>query len=90
MKRVDDKPLANRLMDMARKLYLAMNGCGYARADIRMNEDGELFMLEINPNNGILYKPEDLGPADIMMEYDEDGHDGFLDRIFRSAMIRRR
>ena len=89
LNRVDDKSLADRLMDMTRRLYLAMNGCGYARADIRMNEDGELFMLEINPNNGILYKPEDLGPADIMMEYDKDGHDGFLDRIFRSATVRR-
>jgi hypothetical protein len=32
------KPLADRLKDMTRKLYLAMNGVGYARADIRMNE----------------------------------------------------
>jgi D-alanine-D-alanine ligase len=88
LKRVEDKPLAKRLKDMTRKLYLAMNGVGYARADIRMNEASELFMLEINPNNGILYKPEDLGPADIMMEYDPSGHDGFLERIFRSAIIR--
>lgn len=53
-----------------------------------MNQAGELFIIEINPNNGVLYKLEDLGPADIMMEYDKDGHDGFLDRIFRSAIIR--
>lgn len=88
LKRVEDEPLADRLKDMTRRLYLALNGVGYARTDIRMNEDGELFMLEINPNNGILYKPEDLGPADVMMEYDDAGHDGFLDRIFRSALLR--
>ena len=88
LKRVEDEPLADRLKDMTRRLYLSLNGAGYARTDIRMNEDGQLFMLEINPNSGILYKPEDLGPADIMMEYDEAGHDGFLDRIFRSAIIR--
>ena len=70
LNRVEDGLLARRLMEMTRKLYLEMNGNGYARADIRMNEAGELFILEINPNNGILYKPEDLGPADIMMEYD--------------------
>lgn len=87
LKRVEESVLASRLMDMTRRLYSAMSGCGYARCDIRMNNRGELFILEINPNNGILYKPEDLGPADIMMEYDPDGHDGFLDRIFRSAMI---
>jgi D-alanine-D-alanine ligase len=90
LKQVDDVALANHLKDMTRRLYIAMNGVGYARTDIRMSEMGELFILEINPNNGILYKPEDLGPADIMMEYDPDGHAGFLDRIFRSAMIRQR
>jgi D-alanine-D-alanine ligase len=88
LNRVEDKTLAKRLMEMTRKLYLAMHGTGYARTDIRMNEAGELFILEINPNNGILYKPEDLGPADVMMEYDAEGHGGFLDRIFRSAIIR--
>lgn len=88
LKRVDDQALAERLMEISRRLYLAMHGSGYARTDIRMNEAGELFVIEINPNNGILYKPEDLGPADIVMEYDKDGHDGFLDRIFRSAIIR--
>jgi hypothetical protein len=35
-------------------------------------------------------KPENPGPADIMMEYDPDGHDGFLNHIFRSAIIRQR
>lgn len=90
LNRVEETVLASRLKEMTSKLYLAMSGVGYARTDIRMNESGELFMLEINPNNGILYKPEDLGPADIMMEYDPAGHDGFLDRIFRSAIIRQR
>lgn len=88
LKRVEDEALASRLIEMTHNLYVAMNGIGYARCDIRMNKAGELFTLEINPNNGILYKPEDLGPADIMMEYDPDGHDGFLDRIFHSAIIR--
>jgi len=88
LKQVEDEGLAASLKDMTRRLYKAMNGVGYARTDIRMNQNGELFIIEINPNNGILYKPEDLGPADIMMEWDKDGHTGFLDRIFRSAMAR--
>jgi D-alanine-D-alanine ligase len=88
LKRVEDDKLAVRLKDMTWKMYRAMNGVGYARCDIRMNESGELFMLEINPNNGILYEPKDLGPADIMIEYDPDGHNGFLDQLFRSALVR--
>lgn len=90
LKPVEDKKLARRLKDMLRELYLAMNGVGYARGDLRMGPDGQLYMIEINPNCGILFKPEDLGPADVMMEYDTAGHAGFLDRLFRSALVRER
>lgn len=55
-----------------------------------MNGHEELFMLEIEPNNGILYEPTDIGHADIVMEYDPDGHSGFLGRTFRSVIIRER
>jgi D-alanine-D-alanine ligase len=88
LKKVDDERLASRLTRMTGRLYKALHGVGYARCDFRMNKQGELFMLEINPNNGILYEPKDIGHADIMMEYDPDGHEGFLDRIFRSALMR--
>jgi len=90
LKKVEDVKLVSRLKEMTRKMYLAMNGVGYARCDVRMNKAKELFMLEINPNSGILYEPKDIGHADIMMEYDPDGHKGFLDRMFRSALLRHR
>ena len=88
LKPVEDKTLSESLMETSHKMYLAMNGVGYARCDIRRGPDGQLYMIEINPNCGILFKPEDLGPADVMMEYDAKGHAGFHDRIFRAAMIR--
>ncbi|HXQ32481.1 MAG TPA: hypothetical protein VN843_00530 [Anaerolineales bacterium] len=88
LKPVNNQALSLCLMEMARDMYLAMNGVGYARCDVRMGPDEQLYMIEINPNSGILFKPEDLGPADVMMEYDVNGHAGFLDRIFRAAMIR--
>ena len=85
---VEDAALAERLQDMSRKLYLGMGGVGYGRTDIRMNSDGELFILEINPNCAILYMPDENGPADVPITYDPDGHRGFMDRIFRSAIAR--
>jgi len=63
-----------------------MDGIGYGRCDIRMNAQGELFILEINPNGAIMLKPEEYGPADYMILYDEDGYRGFFDRIFRCAL----
>lgn len=88
IKRVRNRALAERIQDMSRKLYVGLGGVGYGRTDIRMNADGELFALEINPNCAILYAPEDQGPADVPITFDQGGHRGFFDRIFRSAILR--
>lgn len=88
IKRVKDTALAARIQEMSKKLYLGLGGTGYGRVDIRMNADGELFALEMNPNCAILYRLVDQGPADIPITYDPDGHRGFFDRIFRSAILR--
>ena len=85
---VKDVELIQRLQDIGRKFYLAMGCTGYGRCDVRMRENGELVILEINPNGGILYRPEEYGPADYMILYDKDGYYGFFDRIFRSALVR--
>ena len=71
-------------------MYLASCGTGYGRCDIRVNEQGEIYILEINSNCGILYRPEEYGPADYMILYDKDGYYGFFDRIFRSAIARQK
>ena len=88
LKPVPAESLAANLMEMTRAVYLELGCVGYARSDIRMREDGELVMIEINPNPGILFKPEHYGPADVAMEYDPEGHDGFFKRAFRSAALR--
>jgi D-alanine-D-alanine ligase len=87
-RQVTEPDLRSRLQADARKLYLALGLTGYGRCDVRMNNNGELFILEINPNAGLLYMPEEYGPADYMILYDADGYDGFFDRIFRSAFAR--
>jgi D-alanine-D-alanine ligase-like ATP-grasp enzyme len=88
-RKVEDSGLAARLQAAGRSLYRGIGGTGYGRCDIRVKADGSLFVLEINANAGILYKPEEYGPADYMILYDKDGYYGFFDRIFRSAILRR-
>ena len=85
---VSDPALMKRLKTLVKKIYIALGGAGYGRADIRMNQDGELFLLEINPNPSVLNMPAEKASADYMMEDDPGGVDGFLDRIFRSAIVR--
>ncbi len=86
---VTDSALSKRLKTLVKKIYLALGGTGYGRADVRMNAEGRLFLLEINPNPSVLNMPEEKASADYMMEDDPGGVDDFLDRIFRSAIIRR-
>ena len=85
-----DPELAKRIQDIGRRFYLAMGCTGYGRCDVRMRENGELVILEINPNGGVLYRPEEYGPADYMILYDPQGYFGFFDRIFRSALARQK
>ncbi len=87
---VKDPDLVARIQDTCRRMYLAIGGTGYGRCDIRMKEDGSLYVLEINANPGILYLPEEFGPADYMILYDKDGYYGFFDRIFRAAIARQK
>lgn len=89
-KEVTDSGLKARLQDMGRRMFLAMGIAGYGRCDIRMNDAGELFILEINPNPAIMLPPKEYGPADYMILYDRDGYKGFFDRIIETAFIRQK
>lgn len=85
----DDDELAERLEDISRKLFLGLNGAGYGRCDIRMNEQGELFMLEINPNCDVAYPLEQAGSADLILLHEPWGHREFFEKIIRAALKRR-
>jgi D-alanine-D-alanine ligase len=87
-KRVTDPELIPRLHDIAIRMYKAMDGVAYGRCDIRMNAQGELFVLEINPNAAIMLTPEEYGPADYMILYDEGGYRLFFERILKVALLR--
>ena len=87
-KQVTDPELVARLQDAAIRMYKAMEGVSCGRCDMRMNEKGELFILEINPNPAIMLAPEEYGPADYMILYDPGGYKVFFDRLIRVAFIR--
>jgi D-alanine-D-alanine ligase len=87
-KEVTDPELIARLHDIAIRMYQAMDGVSCGRCDIRMNEQGELFVLEINPNPAIMLRPEEYGPADYMILYDPGGYKLFFERLIKVALIR--
>lgn len=64
--------LKNKLCELSEQAYRAVGGNGYARVDIRMEEDSQkLFVLEVNPNPGISSIPlstfddNDLGATSV-------------------------
>ncbi|MBV6400778.1 MAG: D-alanine--D-alanine ligase [Anaerolineales bacterium] len=86
--RVTDPELIPRLQDIGVRMYKAIGAVSYGRCDVRMNERGEMFILEINPNPAIMLRPDEFGPADFMILYDEGGYRVFFDRMFRVAKLR--
>ncbi|MCB0128867.1 MAG: hypothetical protein KDE58_41660, partial [Caldilineaceae bacterium] len=83
---VTDPVLIERLKEMGQRAFLGVDGRSYGRCDIRMNEAGELFLLEVNPNCGLFYPPEAMGSADLALLNDARGHRHFVDAIIRAAL----
>src|SRR5450631_3083922 len=87
---VDDEILDARLRDVSARFFVALNGASFGRCDLRVDRSGVPFMLEINPNCGVYYPPEDAGSADLCLAHDSEGHAGFTRRLIRAALHRHR
>lgn len=45
----------DEIVDLCKKAYWALGLNGYARLDLRMNKNGEVFLLEANPNPNLSF-----------------------------------
>ena len=87
---VTDPALSEAILQRSRDLFLSLGGTGYGRCDLRMNAEGELFMLEINPNCSVFYPTGSFGSADAILALDRGGHRGFLEHLIACARRRQR
>ena len=85
---LDEPALEKRVRDYTTRIFQEFHARGYARCDFRLGKDGEIYMLEINPNCGVFYPPSDPGSADFSLINDPIGYQGFLDLIIRSGLKR--
>ena len=70
--------------------FKELGGNGYARCDYRMDANGDIYMLEINPNCGIFYPPHEPGSADFSLLNDPvTNHTKFMKLILHNAHNRR-
>jgi D-alanine-D-alanine ligase len=86
---VADPVLDARLRDAAARFFVALNGASFGRCDLRVDRKGTPYMLEINPNCGVYYRPEEAGSADLCLAHDPAGHVGFTRQLIRAALQRR-
>ncbi len=85
---VPDGDLSDRLRRDSALFFVGLNGSSFGRCDIRMDADGRLYMLEINPNCGVYYPESDAGSADFALLHDPRGHQGFTDLLVEAALAR--
>lgn len=83
-----DPVLEERLKDAALKIFQGFGGVGYARLDFRVNDQNEIFFLEINFTCSVFYKDGYEGSADYILKCDGIGQAGFLRKIVAEGMAR--
>ena len=84
-----DQTLDGALRSAASRTFSALDGSGYGRCDLRLNDAGAPFLLETNPNCGVFYPPGEYGSADHILDSDPAGHRGFLEHLLDCALRRR-
>ncbi len=92
-RQMEDRPVADRQLEAglrsdAAAFFRGLNGSGYGRCDVRVDAEGRRYMLEINANCGLYYRPEDAGSADLCLLHDPAGHEAFTRQIVRAALAR--
>ncbi len=85
---VADPALDARLREASARFFVGLGGSGYARCDIRVDAQGRVVMLELNPNCGLFYPPSDPSSADLILQWDDAGHEGFVRTVVEAAIAR--
>jgi D-alanine-D-alanine ligase len=85
---VKNARIEKTLRDQTVRVFQQLGGNGYARCDYRMDGNGTVYMLEINPNCGIFYPPTEPGSADFSLLNDPINHIKFMKLIIKAARKR--
>jgi D-alanine-D-alanine ligase len=72
-----DAAAVDRIQRIAKRTYRALDLSGYARVDLRMDDEGRAFVLEANPNPNLAYG-EDFAES---AEVSNISYERLLDRI---------
>lgn len=83
-----DINLDKQLRSATERIFKGFNGVGYARLDFRVNNNDEIYFLEINFTCSVFYKDGYEGSADFILKFDGIGQSGFLHHIIEEGIAR--
>jgi D-alanine-D-alanine ligase len=83
-----DEEIEKEIRNAAEKMFKAVNAVGYGRLDFRVNENKEVYFLEMNLTCSVFYKDGYEGSADFILKYDPIGQTGFLRHIIAEGIAR--
>ncbi len=83
-----DPVLDKKLRAATEKIFQGFNGVGYARLDFRVDDNNEIYFLEINFTCSVFYTDGYEGSADFILKFDEAGQKGFLEQIIEEGIAR--
>ena len=83
-----DPELESRLRSAAQRIFRGFGGVGYARMDFRVNDQNEIYFLEINFTCSVFYSDGYEGSADYILRFDGIGQQGFLQHIIEEGIYR--
>lgn len=84
----NDPVLEAKLRQAAQRIFRGFGGVGYARMDFRVNDQNEIYFLEINFTCSVFYSDGYEGSADYILKFDGVGQAGFLDHIIHEGIYR--
>jgi hypothetical protein len=84
----NDYEVEKRLRRESEKIFKTAGCVGYGRLDFRMDNQGELYFLEMNLTCSVFYKDGYEGSADFVLNYDPIGKKGFLNHIISEGIAR--
>jgi D-alanine-D-alanine ligase-like ATP-grasp enzyme len=70
------------------RFFRGLGGAGYGRCDLRVDAEGRAWMLEVNPNCGLYYPADAPASADLILQRDPAGHEGFTRLVVDAALAR--
>jgi len=84
----NDAELEAGLRDATKKIFQAFGGVGYCRMDFRVNDQKEIYFLELNFTCSVFYSDGWEGSADFILKFDGIGQSGFLRHIIAEGIAR--